>query len=619
MKQGALKSYHLGQLAYIIFVLTLFLAVPLIDLPRSWRYLPLFLALAPIAYEGILLLFKGRISTEFFLIIATIIAIIGKEEAAITVVLLIMLIAHYIEDLIKERTQNALESLVHLIPTDVLIKREGQELLVPLETVTPGMEVIIKTGGRIPVDGVIISGEASVQEAFLTGESASQMKGPGEFVFAGTYLEAGSMSIEAQKVGENTFFGKISALLEKAGRTKAHIVRLTDRIAAIFTPAFLLFIAIVWFITGQISIIITLLIFGSPLELALVTPLTLLAATVAAFRRGILVKNSGSLEFLASSETIIFDKTGTLTMGSPEVVSIRSLDKDYTSRDILSIAATAEKKSGHVLARAIMQEADKEQIEVPDPESYISLTGHGITITLHSKKYLVGNRYFIEAREHGNIRLQGKYAQEEALTTFFVATADNVIGQISLADRIRPEARHVITQLRERGMRTIMLLSGDKQQVAQQVAAELGIEKAYGQVMPDEKLEMLKTLQEEGHWVTMIGDGINDAPALRQAHVGIAMGCMGMEPAIQAADIVLMSDNLDQIVFLYDLAHATMRTVKQNLIIGFALTHTVGIIFALLAYLTPIQAALFHAVPDFLILLNAARLVRFKEPTSYPE
>lgn len=616
MKQGIVQTYHLWQLAYIFLVLALFVAKPVLGLSQTWLYIPLILALIPIAYEGIVELFEKKISTEFFLIIATGIAILGHEEAAITVVLIIMLIAHYIEDLIKERTQNALESLVRLIPTDVIVrKKEGAQIveeIVPLESVKPGMEVVIKTGGRIAVDGVIVAGEASIQEAFLTGESEPLHKGPGEFVFAGTYIEAGSLVIEAQKVGENTFFGKISALLEEAGRTKAHIVRLTDRITAFFTPAFLIFITVVWLITRKLNIIITLLIFGSPLELALVTPLTLLAATVAAFRRGILVKGGGSLEYLAASDTVIFDKTGTLTMGLPEVVSIASIDNRYTSTDILLIAAIAEKKSGHVLARAILQEAEKENLIVPDPDSYTSLTGHGITIARKGLTYLVGNRHFIEAKEHGNIPLPLSCLQERSLTTFYVATVDTVLGQICLADRIRPEARAVIEKLKKRSISTIILLSGDKPEVAQQVASQLGIMRAYGHVMPDEKLAMLKSLQQEGHTVTMIGDGINDAPALRQAHVGIAIGGMGMEPAIQAADIVLMSENLDEIIFLFDLAHATMRTVKQNLIIGFALTHTVGIILALLAYLTPIQAALFHAVPDFLILLNAARLVRFK-------
>lgn len=627
MKQGIIQSYHLGQLFYFMVVFTLFifswffsspwgygsLTTPFgaIDLAKIWHLIPLALALIPIAYEGIELLLQGKISTEFFLIIASIIAIAGNEIHAITIVLLIMLIAHYIEDLIKERTEEALGGLVKLIPSDVLIVSDGIEHVVPIESVTPGMLVVIKTGGRVPVDGIIKTGEASVQEAFLTGESVSQHKGPGELVYAGTYLEAGSITIEAQKVGENTFFSKISSLLEEAGRSKAHVVQLTDRITAIFTPAFLIFISIVWLITGDISIIITLLVFGSPLELSLVTPLTLLAAIVAAFRRGILIKSGASLEYLASTTVMLFDKTGTLTMGTPEVISIASLDPAYNEKAILRLAAIAEKKSGHVLARAILERAAAARLVIPDPDTYVSVTGHGIAITFEGEKYMLGNRHFIEAVEHGNIPLPVGCAVRESLTTFYIATEHKVIGEICLADRIKEEARQMVSELKKRGLSHLELLSGDKQTVAEHVAQELGIPVAHGAVMPDEKLALLRKMQQEGSIVTMVGDGINDAPALKQAHVGIALGGMGMEPAIAAADIVLMSGNLDQIVFLYDLSRAAMRTIKQNLIIGFALTHTCGIILALFSLLTPVQAALFHAIPDFLILLNAARLINF--------
>lgn len=616
MKKSSLTSFHFGQLAYIIIIIVLFFACPSFAFYKTCRYIPLILALLPITYEAIKLLCEKKVGTEFFLLIATIIALIGHEETAITVVLIIMLIAHYIEHLIEERTNDALQGLVQLIPTDVLIKDGVAERMIPLEQVIPGMLIIIKTGGAIPVDGTIISGKASISEAVLTGESASLEKGPGQLVFAGTYVESGTITLEAQKIGENTLFGKISKLLEEAGHTKARVVQLTDRIAMVFTPLFLIFCAVAWLLTHNIQTIITLLIFGSPLELALATPLTFLAALVAAFKRGILIKRSNSLEFLAATDTIIFDKTGTLTMGSPEIVSIKSLDSAYTQQDVLTLAAIAEKRSGHVLARAILQEAYKQNLVIPDPDSYLSLTGHGVTIEYKDKTYIVGNCHFIEAAEHGNIRLPAGYLQRhqeaESYTTFYIATDNKVFGQICLADTIRPEAFATIEQLKKRGIQDLILLSGDKQQVAALVAEKLGIKKAFGTVMPDQKLAILKTLQGKGAHITMVGDGINDAPALKQAQVGIALGGMGMEPAIAAADIVLMSDNLDQIVFLYDLARKTMRIVKQNLIVGFVCTHALGIMLALLHLITPIQAAIFHAVPDLLILLNAARLIRFR-------
>ncbi len=612
MKSSRSHSYHLEQVAYILFVLILFLIPPAFGFNALWRYVPLFLAFIPIAYEGLILLSQKKMSAEFFLSIATIIALIGHEETAITVVLLIMLIAHYIETLIEERTESALEGLVKLIPTDVTVKIGTKEEKIPLESVKPGMLLVIKTGGHIPVDGVIIEGEASIMEAVLTGESSPLEKRPRELVFAGTYVEAGSIIIEAQKIGENTLFGKISKLLQEAESSKAHVVLLADRITAIFTPLFLVFLALVWLITRDIKTIITLCIFGSPLELALVTPLTFLAALVAAFRRGILIKRSGCLEQIASSDIIIFDKTGTLTMGTPEIVSITSFDEHYLEQDVLTIAAIAEKRSGHIFAQAVLKRAHQEGLEIAEPERYVSLTGHGITMYYQGVEYMLGNRHFIEAREHGNMHLPPKCTVGENLSTIYVATRTNVFGEICLADNIRPEASSMIRDLKKRGIQEIMLLSGDKQQVASLVGKALGIEKAYGNVMPDQKLAMIKNLQDRKHIVAMVGDGINDAPALKRANVGIAMGGMGMEPAIQAADVVLMSGDLNQIIFLYDLARATMRTVRQNLLVGFACTHALGIVLALLNYLTPIQAALFHAIPDLLIVLNAARLIRFK-------
>jgi len=584
-----------------------------VDLPFFWPYVPILFAFLPIGYEALEKLYKKQISSELFISIATVIALIGHEQAAIFVVLVIMLIAHYLDDLITQRTEGALSALIRLMPHEVLIIEGAQEILIPLNLVKLGMKVLIKTGGRIPVDGVIVKGQASVQEAVLTGESIPLEKKVGELVFAGTFIESGSVLILVKHIGEDTLFGRIRNLIDQAGEHKAHIVSLAERVTRVFTPIFLGFIVLVWVVTSNARMVVTLLIFGSPLELTLVTPLTMLAAIVAAFKRGILIKNGAALEALAYTDTLVFDKTGTLTMGSPEVVSVQSYDVALDQREILQIAAIAEKKSGHVLAQAILNEAHKQGVDIPDPDTYDSLTGHGITMTYGGTKYFVGNRHFIESREHAGSIIPPECASGNGLTSFYIAHQSKVIGEICLADRIRPDAQDTIRDLKERGLSSLILLSGDKQSVAQDVAGQLGITQAYGEVMPDEKLVLLKKLQAQGHQVTMVGDGINDAPALKQAHVGIAIGSMGMEPAIQAADIVLMSDKLDQIIFLYDLSKEAMRTIKQNLLVGFALTHAVGIGLALMSYINPIQASLFHAIPDVLILLRGVRLIHFQE------
>jgi heavy metal translocating P-type ATPase len=610
-KRKRIKAYHLEQLGYFLCIVVLWLLPSWIELPSYWRYIPLTLALLPIAYEAVMQLYQRTVGTEFFLLIASVVALSGGEVSALFLVLIIMLIARYLDSLIKRNTEDAIANLLQIIPHEVLIKQDSHVVSIPLEEIRKGMQAVILTGGRIPVDGRVVEGHASILQAVLTGESVPVEKGPGELVYAGTFVESETVTIEVLTVGKETYFGRIQALLDQSGQKKAAIVRFTERITLIYTPLFLLFVGLVWLLTSNTKLIITLLIFGTPLELTLITPLTLLAAIVAAFRRGILVKGGASLEMLASTSTMIFDKTGTLTMGAPEVVSVESLHEKYSSTDIVFIAAVAEKKSGHVLAKAILHEAEKRELELPDPQTYESVTGHGIIITFQDTLYIVGNRHFVEAEEHGNVKLPPGCKVDEKLTTFFVATKDSVIGQICLVDRIKPEAREVIAALKAAGLDSIILLSGDRKTIAQSVADQLGIEKAYGEVMPEEKLALLTQLQQDGQIVTMVGDGINDAPALKQAHVGIALGGMGMEPAIQAADIVLMSGNLDQIVFLYDLARAAMKTIKYNLIFGFALTHSIGIILAFLSYITPAQAALFHAIPDMLIMLYGSRLMYF--------
>ena len=606
----SLLTAQQGRLAYLLAIVVIWIVCYASGVGPPWSYLPLLGVFLPILWHGIMHLIHREISAEFFLIIAACIGVIGGETTAITVVLFIMLLAEFAEDLIKERTSSALESLIKLIPQDARIKRGDEEVIVPVEQVQPGMLLVIKTGERIAVDGIVVQGEASVQEAFITGESIPVQKAEGQIVFAGTFLEASSIIIQAQKVGEATYLGKIKELLKQAEQTKAKVVLLADRITTFFTPVFLVGIAVVWFYTGDVRLIVTLLVFGSPLELALVTPLTLLAGTAAAFKTGVLIKNSSSLEHLAATDVMIFDKTGTLTIGSPEIVSIKSLDPQYSETDVLFLAAVAEKRSGHILAKGILKKAHETGLSIPDPEKYTSITGHGITITYQGKTYMVGNRHFIEAKEHGNLPL-GECQEVASYTTFYVASAEKVIGQICLTDTIRHDARQVLDDLKVRGITNLILLSGDKQEVARSVAEQLGIPTYFGQVMPDEKLTLIRNLQEQGHRVTMVGDGINDAPALKQATVGIAIGSMGMEPAIAAADIVLMSDNIQQIVFLYDLSTKTMRIVKQNLIFGFAFTHLVGIILTFMLLLSPIQAALLHAITDILILLNSVRLTWF--------
>lgn len=613
-----ISHYHLGQLIYIFIVVALFLFTFVSGIDHSFKVIVLLTAWLPLVWGAIKGLKEKKIGSELFFVLAAIIALIGDEEQAMTVVLIVVMVAEYLEHLVEERTEHAIQSLIHLIPTDVLVRVDRQEEMRPISEVRPGTEIVVKTGSRIPVDGIVIHGVASINEATLTGESVPKEKKKNELVFAGTFVESGSVVIEAQKVGVNTMFGKIEKLLEEAGKRKAKIHILADRIAWILLPILIIFIGGIWLWTRDLKLVITLLVFGSPIELALVTPFTILGGIVAAFKNGVLVKGGLSLERFAKVDTVIFDKTGTLTIGEPRVVGIQAVDKEHSDRDIIKMAAITEKRSGHVLSKAILDKAKEENIAVPDPDHYISVSGHGVEVDYGNEHYRLGNKHFIEAEDHGNIKVENMpiCVDGDAIhTSFYLACGDKLCGMICVADEIRKDAKETIQRLKQGGIKNFILLSGDRQEVAQKVAESLGIPQAYGAVMPDQKLQMIEKFQKEGHKVAMIGDGINDAPSLKQADVGIAMGAMGMEPAIEASDIALMSNDLSKVVFTRELSKKALRTIKQNIILGLGFTHGLGMLLALLHFLNPIQAAFFHAVPDLLILFNSGRLMGFKIKT----
>lgn len=607
-----IQKYSLHKVAHILFVVLVFLYTFLTDAPHWLLLATLFLAWAPVAWEALKSLKGKKFGSEIFFFFAAVIAVLGHEELAMTVVLLVVLIAEYFEDIVKERTERAVESLLTLVPRTAYIEQNGKEIEVPIDTVTEGVLVIVKTGTSIPVDGTITTGEAEVNQSALTGESVPATKRIGDIVYAGTFLESGALTIKTETVGEHTMFGRIRRLMEDAEKRKAKIQVVADKVAYILTPLLALFIGGVWFVTGDIKMVITLLVFGSPIELALVTPLAILAGTVSAFRQGVIIKGGLALEQFAKVDTIVFDKTGTLTLGSPQVVGVTVIDRKHTEKDILQLAAIAEKRSGHILAASVLKKAEEEGVTVPNPDTYEYLSGHGVVATYKGKTLLLGSRHLIEDKEHGNIstaELPQCPHGDVTHSSFYLAHGDTLCGMLCVRDDIRSDARQIITHFKSEGIKNLVLLSGDKTEVAQSIAREIGITEAYGDVLPDAKLEKIRELQKQGRVVAMLGDGINDAPALKAADVGIAMGAMGMEPAIEASDIALMTNDLSKVLSVHELSRRVIRTIKQNIIIGLGFTHVLGIILALLQVLNPIQAAFFHALPDLLILMNTSRLI----------
>ena len=603
------KKYHVFDLVILFILIAFFIA-------SYWYpfliYVSLLVGCSLISWQVFQQLYKGQISGEIFFILATVVGIASGQERAITVVILVGLFAHYIGHLIEEKAEYALEQLASLVPNTVTVRLDdGTHIIKSIDHIVPGMHVVITTGARVPIDGTIIHGQATLNESALTGESVAVQKTIGDVIYAGTFIEAGSCVCQVSKVGEETFFGYVLQLIAQAQNQKANIVLFTDKVAVIASCVFLVFIILVYVVTGNLYMITTLLVFGSPLELLIATPLTILTAIVACYRQGIVVKTGRALETMAYVNTIFFDKTGTLTFGLPEIVDITIYNSSYSLNEIITLAAIAEKYSGQLFARAVLACARGRGLSIDDPHSYKLINGYGIYMIYQNKDYYVGNAAFMTDIQYANADISNMPVcihDNKLHTSFYLAQQGAILAAICMADAVRPEVAQAIRSLKNLGI-TPIILSGDRYDTVLSIGSKVGIDTVYAPLLPDQKLYMIEELSNNGRIAAMVGDGINDAPALKKAHVGIAMGAMGMEPAIAAADIVLMTNDLRKIVFIKETCNTMIRIIKQNLFIGLVFTHGIGIILGLLGLVTPIQAALFHAVPDTLIMLNATRLL----------
>ncbi len=564
--------------------------------------------LYPLAKIGLLDLIRERkIGTEVFVTIATLIAMLGREYIAGAVLMVIILIAEFIAALNTDRARASIKALIGSVPQTALVRRDGADVMLPLADVRVADIIIVRAGEKIPVDGVVRAGEASVNQAPITGESVPQDKSEGATVFAGTVIELGALDIETQKVGGDTMFARIVALVETAEDSQAPVQKLADRVAAWLIPVVLVFLLGVWYFTRDLRMVITLLIFTSPAELGLATPLVMIAAIARAARAGILVKGGIYLEQLAKVRILAFDKTGTLTMGRPAVVRIERFG-DISEHDLLRFASAAERRSSHPLAKAVVERAAAANIEVPEPSTFEVIRGRGIRAVVDGQVILAGNAAYLT---ESGITLAPRDGADD-LTVVYVAVDERAIGVLHLADPVRPDAKAALSRLKASGIHRIVMLTGDNASTARRVGEELGVDEIVADLLPDAKVDAIKRLQAGGQLVAMIGDGINDAPALAQADVGIAMGVAGTQAAIEAADVALMTDDISKIADAREIARRAYRTIQQNLYVGVGVVHVLGIIAALLRLIGPVQAAMIHLGPDVLVFLNSVRLIRMR-------
>jgi Cd2+/Zn2+-exporting ATPase len=579
--------------------------------PLGVLWFAVAVGLYPLVKTGLLdLIHERKIGTEIFVTIATLVAVLGGETVAGAVLMVIILIAEFIAELNTDRARASIKSLIGSVPQVALVRSNGGERTVAVAEVKVGDIVLVRAGEKIPVDGHVTGGNASVNQAPITGESVPKDKVTGDLVFAGTVVESGALDIQTDKIGVDTTFSRIIALVENAESQQAPVQKLADKVAAWLIPVVFVFLIGVYLVTRDVRTIVTLMIFTSPAELGLATPLVMIAAIARAARSGILIKGGLYLESLAKVDTMVFDKTGTLTANKPQVVRIESRHAAFSETELLRLAAAADRRSAHPLAKAVVSHAEQTQVTVPEPEKYEQLQGRGVIATVEGRIVLVGNAALL--RESGVSLVDA--AVDGGQTPLHVAVDGQFAGVIFIADTLRPGAREALASLRKTGVKRIIMLTGDNAATAQAVAGELGVDEVFSDLMPEDKVAAIAALQKQGHRVAMVGDGINDAPALARADVGIAMGGGGTQAALEAADIVLMTDDLAKIAGARAIARRAYRTVQENLFVGVGVVHVLGITAALLGWIGPIEAAIIHLGPDVLVFVNSVKLLRVRIP-----
>ncbi|AKB62029.1 Lead, cadmium, zinc and mercury transporting ATPase [Methanosarcina mazei SarPi] len=561
------------------------------------------------AYKGI----KERdFTADIPVTIATIAAIAIGQYSAAAVVAVLLLLGGMLEELVSARAGKALESLAKLLPDRVTVRRDGHDIVVPLEDVQVGDTILVKSGERIAVDGTVHSGNASVNQAAITGESLPVDKQSGDTVFAGTLNETGAMEILATKVGKETTLGQINRLIEEAQTQKPNVERLLNRHAKIYTPTAIVLGGLLWWWSGDMMRAITMLIVFCPCVMVLATPTALVASVGNAALKGNLIKKGATIESMAKIDTVIFDKTGTLTYGEPKLASIIVLNNN-SDENLLLLAAIAEKFSEHPFGKAVVKAAEEKGLSIPDPESFESISGIGIKVKTCGKNIFVGRPKQLFTLNISHSDETEKIIKEQSQlgrNVVVIGIENEVAGLLTFEDKIRPESKKSIENLHKLGIKTVMV-TGDSKAVAERIAKSLDISEVYAEVMPQEKVEIVKRLQLKGHKIIFVGDGVNDGPALVTADVGVAMGLTGTDVAIETAEVGLLSDDLLKIPYLISISKKAINTIWQNVAFSLSIL-SIAVILTVPGILTPVTGALLHELSSIPVIMNSARLITYK-------
>ena len=551
----------------------------------------------------------SKISSALLISMAMFAAIAIGDIFAAGEVAFIMALGALLEEATTERAKKGLKKLISLAPVKGRKIQDNKEMMVSVESIQSGDYLRILPGETIPVDGRIINGETTVDQSIMTGESIPVDKTIDDDVFGGTINRFGAIDIIATKVGEDSSIQKMIQLIRNAEQKQAPIQRIADTVASRLVPIALLIACIGYLVTGNIIVGVTVLVVFCPCALVLATPTAVMAAIGQATKHGVIIKSGEILETMGKVDIMAFDKTGTLTRGQLAVQSILAVDTDYSEVDILQLAASAEAKSEHPIGKAIVSHAIEQDLEILDTTSFTMSVGKGIIAVIKGRELYCGNERFLE--EHNiivseSIQQAINVYRSEGKVSVIIANNEYIIGIITLSDTMRNDAINMISDISSLDMTTV-LLTGDSKAAATYIGKKSGVYEIHAELLPGEKVSIIESLQGKHHKVCMVGDGINDAPAMKTADVSIAMGTIGSDIAIETADIALMSDDLSKIPYIKRLSDATIKTIKFSIALSMAI-NCIAIILSLLEVLTPTTGALVHNVGSCLVVLIAARL-----------
>jgi len=586
-----------------------------------WRVGPLFvnagLALLAVLLGGLQRFISGikdalraKITTNVFITVALAVTVAVGEFRPAAVIILIMAVVGALESYTLDKSRRSIRDLLRLTPPTATVRRGDSEVTVPVAELQVGDVVVVRPGERIPVDGVVMAGAGTVNQAPITGESMPVEKQRGSEVWSGTLNENGRLEVRTLKTGADTTLARIVHLVEEAQATKAPIQGLADRFTVWFLPTVLVLAIIGYLTSGNLKVAVAILLVACPCAFSIATPTAVTAGIANMARRAVLIKGGIYFELAGKIDTLLVDKTGTLTLGRPRVVEVVGAE-GIAEDEVLALAAVAEKYSEHPLAKSVLQRAAERRLTVPDPDEFTIEVGMGVSASHGGAGILVGKAEFLHERGCTiSARLTEEVAAqaERGRTAILVAHAQQAVGLVAIADEVRPETARAVAALKALGVRHISMLTGDNPKVAHAVADRIGVDECRADLLPEDKQRVVKELQDQGRTVAMVGDGINDAPALALADIGIVMGAAGTDVAIEAADVTLMNDDLGRVVDFVQMSRMVLRRIKLNIFFSI-IYNAVGLVLGMLGLLTPVLAVLFQEGGCVTVVLSSTLLL----------